>query len=527
VHQLNASTAFLGSIVVGNGVNASIMWLGRYFEERRAGKDVRAAIEAAHVGTAAGSFAATMAAMLAYGSLLMTGYHGFRDFGVIGALGMLLCWIAAYGLLPALTVISERVRPLRFVDRHRRQNGIYGVLTSRLSLSAPRVVLLGCAAVAIFSAVALVRAARHDPLEYDFRNLQAVRAKESRVTWVNTRLEEAVEETRVGGALAVMARTPEDVPAVRKELDDYRASHPGAIGDVRTIDDLLPTDQAAKIEILRSLRELALEARPHASEEERQRIDASMPPEDLRPLRREDLPPSVARAYTERDGTIGRLMFVEHVKGLDTWDGRYMVRWAAGARASDGSRVGGGAAVFADLLTTIFHDGPRVIAVSFVLTLGLLMFTFRAGRERLVAIVAMLGGVLSMVGLLAATGMKLNFLNMVALPITFGIGVEYPVNYLKRYVEEKRAGRDAIAACRAALEGAGGAVILCSMTTLIGYISLYASTNRALNSFGLAMALGEVCCLGAAVVFVPALIVASARLAPRRIWTRRAAEQVV
>ena len=506
VHQLNASTAFLGSIVVGNGVNASIMWLGRYFEERRGGKDVRRAIEAAHVGTAAGTFAATTAAIIAYGSLLVTGYHGFRDFGVIGALGMFLCWIAAYGFLPALTAISERVRPMRFGDRDRHRKGIYGVLTSRLSLSAPRVVLLGCALLSVVSACALVHVARRDPLEYDFRNLQAVRAKESRVDWVNTRLEEAVEETRVGGALAVMARSPEDVATVRHELDEYRASHPGTLGAVRTIDDLLPTDQEEKIEILRSLRELALEARPHASDDERRKIDESMPPEGLRPLRREDLPASVARPYTERDGTIGRLMFVEHVKGMDTWDGRYMIRWASGARAPQGTRVGGGAVVFTDLLQTIFHDGPRVIAVSFVLTLGLLMFAFRGGRERAIAIAAMLGGVLWMTGLLAASGMKLNFLNMVALPITFGIGVEYPVNYLKRYVEEKRAGLDTIAATRAALEGAGGAVILCSLTTLIGYISLYASTNRALNSFGLAMALGEVCCLGAAVVFVPAVL---------------------
>jgi predicted RND superfamily exporter protein len=511
VHQLNSSTAFLGSIVVGNGVNASVMWLGRYFEERRGGKDVVSAIEAAHAGTAAGTFAATVAAMLAYGSLLVTGYHGFRDFGFMGALGIVLCWIAAYGLLPALAAISERIRPMRFADRERRRKGVYGVLMGRVALSSPRAVLAGCALLTAISACALVHAARHDPLEYDFRNLQAVRSKQSRVNWVNARLEEAVEETRVGGALAVMARTPEDVPAIRRQLDAYRASHPGAIGAVRTVDDLLPLNQRDKVAVLQSLRELALTARPYASAQQREQIDEAMPPEHLVPLRREDLPASVARTFTERDGTMGRLMFVEHVKGSDTWDGRYMIRWAGAARSPRGKdgaspAVGGGAAVFADLLTTIFHDGPRVIAVSFVLTLGLLMLTFRGRRERIVAVAAMLGGVLWMTGLLALSGMKLNFLNMVALPITFGIGVEYPVNYLKRYIEEKRTGADTTVASRAALEGAGGAVILCSLTTLIGYISLYASTNRALNSFGLAMALGEVCCLSAAVVAVPALL---------------------
>lgn len=172
------------------------------------------------------------------------------------------------------------------------------------------------------------------------------------------------------------------------------------------------------------------------------------------------------------------------MRGSNTWDGKYMIRWAAGARSSDRhAAVGGGAAVFADLLTTIFRDGPKVVAVSFVLTVLLLLCTFRKGRACWLALGAMLAGVLWMTGMLAIAGVKLNFLNLVAWPITFGIGVEYPVNYLKRYLEERNTAPGAIAA-RKALEGAGGAVILCSLTTLIGYISLYASTNRALDSFG-------------------------------------------
>src|SRR5262249_52104192 len=38
---LNGSTAFMGSIVVGNGINFPIIVLGRYEEERRAGRPPR------------------------------------------------------------------------------------------------------------------------------------------------------------------------------------------------------------------------------------------------------------------------------------------------------------------------------------------------------------------------------------------------------------------------------------------------------------------------------------------------------
>ena len=53
---------------------------------------------------------------------------------------------------------------------------------------------------------------------------------------------------------------------------------------------------------------------------------------------------------------------------------------------------------------------------------------------------------------------------------------------------------------------------LCSLTTIIGYSSLLLAKNRALYLFGLTAVLGEVACLTAAVVALPALLVASAAL---------------
>lgn len=517
VDYLNASSAFLGAIVIGNGVNPSIMWLGRYFEERREGHGVATAVERAHRGTWAGTLAAAIACALAYGSLMVSDHRGFRDFGFIGALGMLLCWCAAFGLLPALTVITEATAPMTFQGEERRRKGLYGVLFARLALGSPRAVLVACAVLSIASVCAVAVAARGDLLEYDFRNLQADRSEESRVTWVNERLAETVEETRAGGALALLAPRAADVPGLRADLERYGAEHPGDMGTVRTIDDLLPADQDANLPVLAELRELGLEVRPYLTGELRARLDDNLPPESITLLGPSDLPESVARPFTERDGTRGRLVFVEHAEGEDTWNGRYMIRWAAAVRSArteggDEPAVGGGAAVFADLLTSMFREGPRAISVSLFLTMLLVVVTFRRGRERALALGSMLAGVLWMIGALAAIGVTLNFLNMVSLPITFGIGVEYGVNFVKRFAEERARAADGPSAARAALEGAGGAVILCSLTTLVGYVSLYTSANRALNSFGLAMSLGEITCLGASLVALPALL---AVLAPR------------
>ena len=68
-------------------------------------------------------------------------------------------------------------------------------------------------------------------------------------------------------------------------------------------------------------------------------------------------------------------------------------------------------------------------------------------------------------------GIKINFVNFIAFPITFGIGVDYAVNVMARYL------RDGERDVGAAVRGTGGAVGLCSLTTIIGYSSLLVAQN--------------------------------------------------
>ena len=52
----------------------------------------------------------------------------------------------------------------------------------------------------------------------------------------------------------------------------------------------------------------------------------------------------------------------------------------------------------------------------------------------------------------------------------------------------------------------GGAVMLSSCTTIIGYSSLLIAGNQAFVSFGLLAVFGEVTCLAAAVLSLPAFL---------------------
>ena len=87
-------------------------------------------------------------------------------------------------------------------------------------------------------------------------------------------------------------------------------------------------------------------------------------------------------------------------------------------------------------------------------------------------------GTLLMVAVCALLGLKVNFLDFVALPITLGLGIDYAINVAHRHGPTRSPIRSRT------LRTSGSAVFVCSLTTIIGYGSLLVSDNLAIRGFG-------------------------------------------
>jgi len=120
---------------------------------------------------------------------------------------------------------------------------------------------------------------------------------------------------------------------------------------------------------------------------------------------------------------------------------------------------------------------------------------FGRGRASLEVVGSLVIGLCWLMLLLFLGRIKINFFNFVALPITFGIGVDYAVNVMQRVLN----GGGVIPAMRST----GGAVVLNSLTTTLGYLALLGSVNQAVRSLGLIAVLGEFSCLAAAMLALP------------------------
>jgi predicted RND superfamily exporter protein len=162
-------------------------------------------------------------------------------------------------------------------------------------------------------------------------------------------------------------------------------------------------------------------------------------------------------------------------------------------------QTSGSAVVFSAMIRSILRDGKIATAASLVAVVLLVFLFMRPTRAAAMATGSLLVGVLWMIGAAGWAEVKITFLNFIALPITFGIGAEYALNVVSRYQQGKNMVR--------AVASTGSAVALCSWTTIVGYGSLLAARNRALQGFGAMAILGEVACLAAALIALPSLVV--------------------
>ncbi len=499
VGYLNANTAFLGSIVVGNGINVSIIVVARFLEERRAGRPFDAAIQTAWAGTLSATFVASFAAALAYASLAVTSFRGFSQFGLIGGMGMAICWVTAYLLLPPLLAALDG-RSKRPPGHGRRS--IVGLLVSHVAVRHARAVRYG-SLLLLGLAVAGVATYRGGLIEYNLDKLRAAKSLKSGSQYWGAKADEVFKAYLT--PIVIRAETVEGLHKVVAELDRERAARgkDDPIREVRTLEDAVPPDQAAKIPRLKKLRATLTDSRlalldPAA----RKKALALRPPADLRPVTLDDLPETIRLPLVERDGTAGKiaLAFPRTVGFITPQQSQELADLVRGsiARSGANAQAVSQTLLFVDIADAIVRDGPISTVVAVVAVVLLVFFSMRRLRPTVQVLGSLFLGVAWLVGFAAWGRVRLNFLNFVVLPITFGIGVDYAANIVQRWRIE---GAGSLARV---LRETGGAVALCSMTTIIGYGSLLVADNRALRNFGLLASFGELACIAAALVALPA-----------------------
>ena len=530
---VNTSGAFLGAIILGNGINYPIVLLGRYKEFVARGMPPDVAKKAAVWNAFRAELVGASVAGIAYGSLVITRFRGFSQFGMIGFVGMLLVWLSIIPLVPATVTLMERLReksfikpiveardqlfdsfPLRYLFPHVKPDGSRGPIINgiaRLTERAPKAILVLAALVTVVALIKIPSYIR-DPWEYNFDRLGSRGSKKSGGAgeWSNKAEKVFGGKMNVAGAM-MLADTPEQVPVVKAQIleNDKKDEQGQLVAEVATIYDLLPgtvEEQKAKLAVLDRIRE-RLTPRvisTQDTEEEKKKLEDMKPPESLRVLEPKDLPALMRRRFEEKNGTVGTVFYVKYRNDVSLSDGHNLLRIAASTdnvKLPDGTivKTASRSTIFAEMIRSMERDGPLASFASLIAVSIVVAFATASRRGWACVILSLILGVTWMVGGAAWTDNKLNFLNFIALPITFGIGCEYPFNIFDR---SRLLGGDVTTA----VKRSGGAVALCSFTTTVGYGSLLVADNQALQSFGRLAMSGEITCIIAAMIVLPSLL---------------------
>jgi uncharacterized membrane protein YdfJ with MMPL/SSD domain len=167
-------------------------------------------------------------------------------------------------------------------------------------------------------------------------------------------------------------------------------------------------------------------------------------------------------------------------------------------------------------LEEMFKDQLKLAGErSIPITIGVLLLVLGSLVAVGIPILLALSGVLAAIGLVAVTSHVVPAdpnVNAVILLIGLAVGVDYSLFYIKRWREERAAGKDSDAALAVAGATSGRSVLISGFTVLIAMAGLFFAGDKTYLSFGIAtMIVVAVAMLGSLTV-LPALL---SKLGPR------------
>jgi hopanoid biosynthesis associated RND transporter like protein HpnN len=535
VGALNLISVAFAVLFIGLGVDFGIQFSVRYRAERHEVDDLRQSLldTAKYVGAPLTLAAAATAA--GFLSFLPTAYQGLSELGLLAGLGMIIAFLTSITVIPALLSVLQPpgepaemgFKALAPVDRFMERYRIPIIIGTGLTVAAGLPLLYW--------------------LQFDFNPLNLRSPKvESVATFLELRSDPMI------GASSIFVLAPDRKAA---QSDVEKLSKLPEVSSVRTVESFIPDDQQPKLAAIRQLASAldpvlkpdlnkitptdadniaALKAGAEGlnqaagsaqagrgataakrlagdlvrlaegSEELRQRAEAAMISPlhtalgELRgylqaqPVTLETLPPEIAREWVTQDGRFK----VEILPKGDPTDNETLRVFAHAVQSAEPNAVGGPISILESGRTVIraFFEAGFWSLTSIAILLWIVLRRF--GDVLLTLIPLLMAGVVTM-ELMVIFGMKLNFANIIALPLLLGVGVAFKIYYIMAW----RAGQTDL--LQSSLTRA---VMFSALTTATAFGSLWLSSHPGTSSMGKLMALALVTTMAAAVLFQPVLM---------------------
>ncbi len=417
--HLTLLSAFFATILFGMGMDSATHIVHRLEELERAGLHGADAILRAMTSVGRGLFSSALTAAAAFLSMLFAGFRGFAELGLIAGGGLLICLLAMISVLPALLVLVPVKRRARPPAFASALDRLLVRMQGRLPAAALCAVALGCFLVG------------PPTFDRDYLNLEPVGSEAARLE------REMVERSDLSPHFAVfVVANREGV----QELSDRLLDDP-TVGDVHSILEL----------------ELLADA-----------LGANV----------DEFPASFLSGVRSARG---RHAIYAYPAG-DIWDAEEGGEFLAHMRAIDPGVTG-----IPFLGDFMIERSERALWITMALGAALALISvlgdFRSLKLASLAALPTVMTIGSLAGAMHLFGIRLNPLNLMALPVVIGIAIDEGIHIVHRWIEE----RGDIARM---LAGTGVSITLTSWTTIVAFGTLAFSVHRGLASFAIVLTIG-------------------------------------
>jgi uncharacterized protein len=512
--SLSPIAAVIGGVLAGMGIDYSVLYLTSFHALRGQGRNSTAAAAETlgQIGTALlAAFVTSVAGFLAIG---WSSVQALRDFAILGTMGLTGSFLATLFVLPALLVLTEDHTAPTIATTFRFTLGgmIRWTSSHRAALSTAAAVLtIACAAFAV----------RGPSLFRPNSDLMVMHPRPNAA--LDAQLEIGRRFGVSAGAMLVELRAADDRQLVKLAYDvQQRLTSPevraAGIAQPYGLATWLPNPSVAEARwtarspseadrVVKDFRD-AVQDSPfdikafdgYTSFLHRLMMPAKIP--DLATLRSY---PGLAGDLLPRDSggqpeAVTIVWFTGNEEDRQVRD--RAVEAIRGALADlSGATLTGLPVLGHDADEAVRVELPKLLEIAAALVAGYLLVHFRNLRRMLLSLGPAVFGLAVLAGVARWMDIRLNLVNLVALPLLFGIDVDYGI-YLVSLASRGGSPREK----RSALEGGAHAVMVCASSMTCGYASLMLTTVPAIQSLGFIVAVGVASCLaGALFVLCPVL----------------------
>jgi len=164
-----------------------------------------------------------------------------------------------------------------------------------------------------------------------------------------------------------------------------------------------------------------------------------------------------------------------------------------------------GTAAMQEAIQEVSMEYFRIIFLVAIIMVSIVLFLFhRNFKGILIALLPTACAIALTFGVLGIVQPQLTLLSVSIVALLLGLGVDYSIHIMNRFVEEKSV-ENKIDRMEIILKSTGKAIFLSTVTTMIGFASLMISSMSPVVTFGFGCAIGILFCFISAVMLAPVL----------------------